>query len=52
MDQFSMLLDHEADPSIGLETTGRNVMHMLASECIEHDMRTYMKTILRKVLKA
>lgn len=49
MDQFSMLLDHDADPSIGLERTGRNLLHMLATRCTEHDLRKYMKIVLKKV---
>ena len=49
MDQFSMLLDHDADPSIGLARTGRNLLHMLATECTEHDLRKYMKIVLKKV---
>lgn len=49
MDQFSMLLDHDADPSMGLEKTGRNLLHMLATRCIVNDLRTYMKIILKKV---
>ena len=51
MDQFSMLLDHEADPSMGLEKTGRNILHILATRCTDHDLRTYMKIILKKVFK-
>ncbi|KAL9986739.1 hypothetical protein ACROYT_G000926 [Oculina patagonica] len=48
MDQFSMLLDHDADPSMGLERTGRNLLHMLATRCTEHDLRTYMKIVVKK----
>lgn len=51
MDQFSMLLDHDADPCIGLDKTGRNILHLLASKCTGHaDLRVYMKVILKKVL--
>lgn len=49
MDQFSMLLDHDADPSIGLARSGRNLLHMLATGCTEHDLRKYMKIVLKKV---
>lgn len=49
MDQFSMLLDHDADPSMGLERTGRNLLHMLATRCTEHDLRTHMKIVVKKV---
>lgn len=49
MDQFSMLLDHDADPFMGLDKTGRNILHLLASTCTAHDLRTYMKIVLKKV---
>ena len=49
MDQFSMLLDHDADPSMGLDKTGRNLLHLLATMCTEHDLRRHMKIVLKKV---
>ena len=50
MDQFSMLLDHDADPSLGLDKTGRNILHLLASKCTGNaDLRIFMKVILKKV---
>ena len=49
MDQFSMLLDHDADPSMGLDKTGRNLLHLLATMCTEHDLRRHMKVVLKKV---
>ena len=49
MDQFSMLLDHDADPSMGLDKTGRNLLHLLATLCTEHDLRRHMKIVLKKV---
>ena len=49
MDQFAMLLDHDADPSIGLARSGRNLLHMLATGCTEHDLRKFMKIVLKKV---
>ena len=49
MDQFSMLLDQGADPTIGLENTGRNLLHLLAAKCADRDLRIHMKTILKKV---
>ncbi|XP_073244839.1 poly [ADP-ribose] polymerase tankyrase-like isoform X3 [Porites lutea] len=48
MDQFSMLLDHDADPSMGLDKTGRNLLHLLATMCTEHDLRRHMKIVLKK----
>ena len=52
MDQFSMLLDHDADPSMGLDKTGRNLLHLLATMCTEHDLRRHMKIVLKKVRNA
>ena len=49
MDQFSMLLDHDADPTMGLDKFGRNILHLLASRCTGHDLRTYTKIVLKKV---
>ena len=44
-----MLLDHDADPSMGLDKTGRNLLHLLATMCTEHDLRRHMKIVLKKV---
>ena len=49
MDQFSMLLDHDADPNMGLDKTGRNLLHLLASRCTANDLRKHMKIVLKKV---
>ena len=49
IDQFSMLLDHDADPSMGLDRTGRNLLHLLATKCTERELRRHMKIVLKKV---
>ena len=50
MDQFAMLLDHDADPCIGLDKNGRNILHLLASRCtVNVDLRTFLKIIIKKV---
>ena len=49
MEQVSLLLTHGADAAIGIENTGRNVLHLLASKCMVVGTADHLTSIASKV---